>query len=240
MLAHHRRSVLLAAASVLAGVGVVLSVFQAFPVLGVQGASIGIAAIMPPLSGIILGPYAGALAVFVSGLIGSFIAPYNAPFGVLTFIPGVVGALSAGFLTEGKWVRSLAIFLAGIALFLLYPGSASYAHFVWFHLIGCVLLISPLHRIAVEGIRGGGTGRTTIAVAVVSLISTLSDQVSGSALAQVYFPLVLGFSIPAEIWQSVVFIYPVERLVITIIATIIGTGVVRALRSSGLTARKTI
>ena len=70
-----------------------------FPMFGTGGTfSIGLA--LAPLAGIMFGPWTGALTVAIGGIIGSFIAPHTAVFGIFTFLSDMSLTFAAGFMAR--------------------------------------------------------------------------------------------------------------------------------------------
>ncbi len=80
--------------TVFAALHVALSSLPYTITIGVSGA-ITLGVISAPLVGIILGPISGGLAILIGSVIGLFINPAGAIFGVLSFLPPTLGALSA-------------------------------------------------------------------------------------------------------------------------------------------------
>jgi hypothetical protein len=70
----------------------------------------------------------------------------------------------------------------------------------------------------------------------VFLVSTMAGQIAGSlAFEIIFWPAFIG-EIEAwrGIWSAVTWIYPIERIIISLLATIIGIPLLKALKSAKL------
>jgi len=228
----------LALMCVFAAVYSVLSAVSLFPVIGAVGRFITLAAVMAPLIGMMLGPYVGAAAVSIGGLIGWSITQTGA-FGFLSFVPGASTALCSGLLYNGKRSPSLALYVMLFLPMAFYPTIGSvwlYPYYLWFQLIGLIVLASPLSSRARKSMRNPGhLSKLGFGVGVISFATTLFGQIVGTLMFEVmYWPLLIP-QIEAwrTNWQMVTFTYPVERAIITLIAAVIGTPLIKALRTYG-------
>lgn len=229
--------------AILAALHIVLSVIPIFPFVTPFGAgSIAAAAITVPLFGILLGPILGPIAALIGGIIGSFLNPgASALFLGFGFLPGVVGALVAGLLAQ-KRLYPFSAYLATVIYavlvlgFLFFPPNKpfiSFLIFLWFHLIilcalAVTVLLPPIRKRVLE------SEIPWVRVFFIALCGTMSDQMTGSFFFQaVSAPIIFGGYLPAEIWLIIAVLYPIERIIITIAATIIGVVVIRALKDIG-------
>lgn len=229
---------------VLAGLHIILSFIPVFPIITPFGAGqIPASAITVPLFGIILGPVLGPIAALIGGILGGllFPGPTTYLFLGLGFIPGVVGAFIAGLLMK-KSLYPYSAYLATIIYavlvlgFLFFPPNTprdSFLMFLWLHLalvvvLAVTVLVIPIRKRILE------SEISWIWVSFISFCSTMSDQITGSFFFQaVIAPIAFGGYIPAEIWVIVAFIYPIERLIITIVSTLVGVAVLQAIREIG-------
>lgn len=216
----------------------VLSYWYLFPIIGAAGKFITMAVVTAPLIGIALGPWLSVAAVVFGGIIGSFIAQ-TGPFGAVSFVPGAAAALCSGLLYNGKrWVSAL-LYLALLLAFAFYPvvGPAwLHPHFVWLQLAGLALLVSPLQSKAAEFVqKRANLLEVSLGVGLVSFTATLFSHVVGSMMFEIlYWPIVFSEQdFWRSLWQTLTFVYPVERLIITLIAAIIGGPLFRALKAYG-------
>jgi len=217
----------------------VLSLVSLFPIIGAVGSFITLASIMAPLTGIILGPYIGAGAAAVGGFLGWSITQTGA-FGFLSFIPGASTAFASGLLVNGKRMESLAIYTVLFLMLAFYPsiGPAWLCPFyLWFQLIGLAVIVSPLTSLAVRSMRrNDNLADLSFGVGIVSLGSTLLGQMAGNVM----FELTRWPTIYPQIefwrtgqWQFLTFVYPVERLIITLVAMVVGAPLLKAIKAYG-------
>lgn len=217
----------------------VLSLVSLFPVIGAVGSFITLASIVAPLIGILLGPYVGAGAVVIGGFLGWSITQTGA-FGFLSFIPGASTAFVSGLLINGKRVQSVAIYTLLFLVLAFYPTIGPvwlYPFYLWFQLIGLVVIASPLTSLAVSSMNGNDTlARLGFGVGIISLASTLLGQIAGNLMFELtrwptIFPQVEFWR--TEQWQFLTFVYPVERLIITLVAVIVGAPSLKAVKAYG-------
>ncbi len=217
----------------------VLSLVPLSPIIGAVGAFITLASFMAPLIGIILGPYLGTVAVSIGGFLGWSIMQTGA-FSFISFLPGSTAALASGLLNSGKRVYVLILYSALFLLLAFYPTIGPvwlFPVYVWFQLIGLIILTSPLTHTAVAFVnKDNNVARLTAGIAIISLSSTLIGQMTGNLMFElIYYPRIFPQIESWRIgqWQALTFLYPAERLVITVLAAIIGTPVIRAIRAYG-------
>ena len=229
----------LALLSVFAALYAVLSLISLAPVIGDIGNSIKLAAILAPLFGMILGPYLGTIAVSLGGFLGWSIVQ-TGTFGVLSFVPGALTAAVAGFLYKDKRLLSIAVYSIVLVCQAFYPVIGPvwlFPYFLWFQLVGLVVLLSPLTSIAIKSTgRKNNLRQLSLAIGVISFVSTLAGQIAGSLMFEITrWPIIypqVEYWRTAQ-WQFLTFVYPVERGIITILALIIGIPLIRAVNAYG-------
>lgn len=217
----------------------VLSLVSLFPIIGAVGTFMTLASIMAPLIGVMLGPYGGAVAVSIGGFLGWSITRAGA-FDFLSFLPGANTALASGLLYNGK---RRYVFLMYSALFLLlafYPTIGPvwlYPYYVWFQSVGLIILASPLTPITTALTnKDNNAAKLTLGIGIISLLSTLIGQMTGSLMFElIYYPRFIPQIESWRVgqWQVLTFLYPAERLIITVLATVIGAPLIRAIRAYG-------
>lgn len=219
-----------------AAVIVVLS-FVPIPVsliLG-QGKPFPMSQAVYPLVGIMLGPWAGALAAGVGRLIGLASAPLTNT-GVFSIVVAVVVAATGGILVEKKgnhWIIPLFLW---VLAFSGYFGLASSrgiplslaVQSTWVNWLGAILWILPTRTLARDWIASKPLGRLTIGLALGSWIVNTSCYIVANALFYILFPL----TVPE--WQALTFLTPLEHLVRMVVGTALGVGVISGLRAIGL------
>jgi len=220
--------------AIFAALYAVLGYLPLFYIFGAYGQFITASLIIAPIIGIILGPVGGALAVAIGGLVGMAITG-NAPMGIFTFLPGTFDAVCTGLAFRGKWYISAIIFTAFIIAFAALPSIGDARYFVWFHAVALFLLLSPATTLATEYVKTFNAQKLVLGVGIFAFIGVLVDHIVGSLIYQsIIAPL------PPSIWEAVAFIYPVERLLVTIVAAIAGAAIIRGVKSTGLTIGEAI
>ncbi len=99
----------------------VASLLPAFPLIGGTGGTFSLGNAIIPLSGILFGPWAGAIAAGVGGFLGQLIAPSTVVFGPLQFILSIISAMAAGFAMQKKWLWPLLGMVVLTILFWIIP-----------------------------------------------------------------------------------------------------------------------
>jgi len=206
------------------------------PIIGLPGKAVTAAAITAPLIGIILGMYLGTLSTILGGLIGFFVG-FLSPS---SFVSGVIAALCAAMLYDGK--RGLCVFTYFSLLFLFgfYPFVGPiwlYLPLMWFQMAGFLVLISPIQSMATKNLSSNNNSRILSAFFIISLTSTLAGQIAGSFTFEVLSWPIFMADVNAwkAIWQATTFLYPVERIIIALGAAFIGAWLHRVLKSANLT-----
>jgi hypothetical protein len=201
------------------------SFIPAFPIVGLQGGAITLAAITAPIIGIILGPYLGMLSTFLGGIVGLFFAPTFFP---PSFVAGIVTAVFAGMLYANKRSISAFIYFSLLFFFGFYPFVGPvwlYAPLIWFQITGFLVLVSPLQSIALKNIRNSSNNSKLLsAFFIVFLTSTLAGQIAGSLTFElISWPIFIAdLNFWTGLWQLLTWLYPIERIIITLSATFVG------------------
>lgn len=206
------------------------------PIIGLPGKTITAAAIMAPIIGIMLGPFTGAFSTLFGGTIASFSGAFSPP----SLVSGVVTAFCSGMLCLHK--RSLCVFTYFSLLFLFgfYPFVGPfwlYPPFMWFHIVGFLILISPLQSKAIKNLKSESVSKLFQAFFITSLTSTLAGQIAGSLIFEVLaWPIFIAdVNGWRATWQFLTLLYPVERILIALMGTLIGTTLHKILKSANLT-----
>jgi len=224
-------------ACIFAALYAVFSSVSLFPVIGALGTFITLAVVLAPVIGMLLGPYVGALATSVGGFVGWTVTQSGA-FSFVSFIPGSFSALTAGLLINGERRVSAILYLIlflPMAFFPLIGPAWLFPLFLWFQLIGLVVLVSPVSAVASESLRADRIDKLTLGVGIIALVSALAGQVAGTLMYEVFFypfdPQIESWRTAQ--WQFLTFVYPVERIIIAVFATLVGVPLIRAVRSYG-------
>jgi hypothetical protein len=212
---------------------VVFGFLNISPIIGLPGRAVTAAAIVAPIIGVILGPYVGALSAFLGGVIGFFVGFFSPP----SLVSGVAAASCAGLTYAGKRMFSVLLYLSLLVVFAFYPtvGPAwLYPLSIWFQLTILVVLVSPLQSRATKGLSSNSNSKLLYTFFVTSLTSTMAGQVAGSlAFEATSWPILIpNVNVWVGIWQSAMFLYPIERIIIAVAATLIAAPLVRVLKSA--------
>lgn len=217
---------------------VIFSSWELFPIIGAEGKWINAAVVMAPLFGIILGPYLGVLAITIGGVAGTFFQLVGA-FGPLSFVPHAAAAFCSGMLTirrQNYCAVTYALFLFLLAFFPVVGPIWLWPFVIWLDLIGLIVLASPLQPKAVKAINETPDSlRLILGLATTCLTGTLFGHVVGSILFEaIYLQVNSSVEFWRTTWQGLTFVYPIERGLITLIATVIGTPMIKTLEKYGL------
>jgi hypothetical protein len=217
------------------------------PMIGLSN-TFSVADCLAPVYGILLGPYIGGASI----ILGTFMAMvYGKPviFLGLDFLPAFVNAVAIGFLMKKKWIPAIILNVALLAIFVVNPlttqlisipfGSQTIAvPFYWLHIIALAVLISPL------GYKSGSWVKTlrptfmAAGVAVLAFVGTMMQHLTGNILTEVVSTQITHTLTPQVlstiIWPSAFLLYPLERITLVILSTIVGVPLVKALKTSML------
>jgi hypothetical protein len=223
----------------------VLRLIPTVPMIGSSGSWFSVSDVIAPLYGIILGPYIGGLSI----MIGTFLAiamgrPVSFMF--LDFLPATVGAVSLGLLIKRKWMPVIALNIVLLVAFLIHPNTSVFVNvplssttiplpFAWLHIVALAVLVSPLGRKAAQWVSTLTATKVATGIAILVFIGTMTQHLMGNLLFETIMAQPIG-GIPVEgypdIWTSIFFVYPVERIILVIVATIIGTPLLRILKNT--------
>ena len=236
---------LIAILSIFTALYAVLRIIPTVPMIGSSGNWFSVSDVIAPLYGIILGPYIGGLSI----TIGTFLAmamgrPVSFMF--LDFLPATVGAVSLGLLIKRKWIPVIALNIVLLVAFLLHPNTSVFVNvpltsttiplpFAWLHIVALAILVSPLGRKAVQWVSTLTATKVAIGIAILVFMGTMMQHLMGNLLFETIMAQPIG-GIPVEgypdIWASIFFVYPVERIILVIVSTLIGTPLLRILKNT--------
>ena len=181
--------------------------------------------------GFFIGPFYGTIAVLIGSLIGTGIFNLGGILGpIVPILAPTAGAFAAGALRLGR-VRELAIvYLIAIIAYVVGPIGISGFVFIWLHLIAFViiviLLVPKIYNKLKESItfeKGRDLKLMPVAVFLFSFLALMTDHIVGNA-ATIYYFYYFGATDAATLltwWLPITFVYPVERLLATLILGII-------------------
>lgn len=227
----------LALAATFAAVYAILRAIPTFRMTGLQGASFSAGDLVLTSMAIILDPVSAVLAVIVGTFIGFTLR--SPIFLGLDFLPGMIHVLVVGFTIRKR--RGIAAALLGGVTFLwvIHPYSLLFPYpgipFIWLHAVALLALVSPFGS-KVAGILDRPIKATALAwmVAMLSFVGTMSQHITGGVL----FETVIGALAQqdpqtfGQIWIPIFWVYPIERTIVIIFSTLLGTAIVRAMRKT--------
>jgi hypothetical protein len=204
----------------------VVTLVPTFPIIG-TGATFSVSAALIPLAGIFFGPLAGAISAAIGAFVGQLIAPHTVFFGPLSFLIPTLGALCAGFAMVKRWyVPLFFLLLFGTTWYLVPLGrEAWWQPLIW--LLGVVACLIGWF-VASDWIGSKSRVKMFAGVFLAALAATMVDHAFGSLWALIQFQL------PAEVWLAAVFLAPVERILFSLGAAIIGVPLLIGLPKIGI------
>jgi hypothetical protein len=218
----------------------VLRIVPTFPMIGVSG-TFSASDVLAPLYGIILGPYVGGAGIIV-GTFLAFTLGRPIVFLGLDFLPATVGAIALGLLSQRRFRPVAAVFIMLLILFLVNPLTLLFVPlngaplpFNWLHFVALIVLISPVSRRAVDWIMAPSPRRLVLGLSILCFIGTMMQHITGGLLFESIFGLVLNtISVDAwpGVWSTVFYVYPFERLFLTLLAAVTGSAIITTLRFS--------
>jgi hypothetical protein len=233
-------------AATFAAVYATLKLVPISPWIGASGRVFTATEFVAPLLGIMLGPYAGSVAAVVGTFLGILFTGRMNFFG-LDFLPVMVNALVLGFLIRKRPLHSVLLYSALLVLFFVHPSTLHFVSvplptrrvevpFVWLHILAWLLLLSPLSRRSVGWISEQTVSKATGAAFILTLIGTTAQHLTGTLLfASMAVPLMGVTPETLEVaWVAVFYVYPVERFIIVLAATMVTVAVARVLKGTGL------
>lgn len=170
--------------AVFAALIVIATRLPGIPILGgmaAGGGQIELSTILYPLTGIVLGPWLGMIAVLVGNLI-AWIIPTSTIFGLLMIPAGSIAALIGGSLTrQGKWSNwklSATVLALLIAAWYITPTGRSIPLYPILHWTALGLLLLTREKIATLSRDTSRTGML-LGVGLCSFIATMGEHMFG-------------------------------------------------------------
>ena len=213
-------------------------VIPGIPVIGATQARISLSATLAPIYGFILGPYLGALVVLFANFMVWIIPPAGL-FGMFTIFSPVLSAFVAGALTEksGGWVLgavSMVILIS--AWYCTWVGRAAPC-VALLHLAALIVILLLRKRLA--NWFWNGKEMLCASVPLCSYAGFMADHMFGSLAFIVLAPIIMPEAISAlpVIFMGALPVTIAERVFMTIVASLIGSSVIFALRAGGYILR---
>jgi len=218
--------------------------FIPYSVLGMGGGFLTWGMVSAPIVGFLLGPFYGTISVLLGSFIGTGIFNLGGILGpiVPVFAP-TAGAFAAGALRTGRSRPLFVVFLIAVLGYVVSPIGIEAFIFIWLHLITLlivlVLMIPKVMNKLSEATtfeKGRNAMLMPIAIWLFSFAALMTDHIVGNTSSVFYFAYFLGWD-PATLvaaWIPITFVYPVERLVASIILAVVVIAVGEATVQTGL------
>ena len=214
----------------------IFSFWPLSPIIGVVGKSITMAAVMAPLVGVLLGPYLGATTAGLGGFVGASIVQ-GGSFNPISFLPGTAAAFCSGLLYNRKEKACILLYSAFLLALILYPPIGPiwlYPYFSWFQFAGLIVLVSPLRSKAINFTKNQQkSARLILGIFVICFIATMFAHIVGCIVFEITsWPLIFPqLDFWQSTWQFLTFVYPIERTIITTMATLIGLPLIKTFQA---------
>jgi hypothetical protein len=215
----------------------VLSFLPLNPLIGAVGKAITAATIIAPIIGILLEPYLSVSSTLLGGVIALAFSPF---FSVPSLVAGVVAALCAGLLFARRRLLSALLYGSLMILYGFHPFVGSVWLFpavMWLQVIGFLVLISPLQSMAIKYLHSDRSAKLSYSFIVTIFTATMASQIAGTLVFELmYWPAVWPDVAYWKyvVWPGLTFTYPVERAIITVIASLVGVALYKTLKSGNL------
>lgn len=221
----------------------IFSFWPLSPIFGVVGKSITMAAVMAPLVGVLLGPYLGAATAGLGGIVGASITQ-GGSFNPISFLPGTAAAFCSGLLYNRKEKACVLLYSAFLLTSILYPPVGPiwlYPYFAWFQFAGLVVLVSPLRSKAINFTKNQQRStKLILGISVICFIATMFAHIVGCIVFEITsWPLIFPqLDFWQSTWQFLTFVYPIERTIITAMATLIGLPLIKTFQAFRLKPKR--
>lgn len=198
-----------------------------FHLQGMEGAIISSVAAFGPLNGMLLGPYIGPLVSFF-GIMTHVITNTDHlgdnVFLLATPVFVMLSSLVAGLIITRREKPALYIYSSLIVLWYFFDIGREVFYLPWFHIVVLVSFITFYrkyqHKLMHVSVY------TFVLLFMGSLIAVLSDHMAGNITA------LLTMDLPVQLFESSIFTYPVERMILAFGAAFIMFILVAALQYS--------
>ncbi|MHC1605719.1 MAG: ECF transporter S component family protein [Candidatus Methanofastidiosia archaeon] len=209
---------------ILASLIIVCGFIELAPIVGATSYRFSLGSVAINIVSILLGPVFGGITTFVGSLAGQFLTGQGGPFPM--FVPATFGAVVTGLLVWGRFKEGVLLFGGVIVSWYLFPVGREVWYYPYLHIIAIVTLII-FHPIFKRWLNEDGK-KFFAAILVCCLSGLLCDQLVGSIIAM---PI---FNLSAAIYKAVLFIYPVERIVLAIISAVVAVPIIKAVSNTPL------
>ena len=218
--------------------------FIPYSVLGMGGGFLTWGMVSAPIVGFLLGPFYGTISVLAGSIIGTGVFNLGGVLGpIVPILAPTAGAFAAGALRKGRVRELFVVFLFATLLYLIGPIGIPALLFIWLHLITLgiitILLIPKLMNRLKESVtfeRGRNLPLMPVAIFLFSFIALMTDHIVGNTATVYFFHYFGSMDVPTLVgfWLPITFVYPIERVVASIILAAVVIAASEAIVQTGL------
>jgi uncharacterized membrane protein len=216
----------------------ILSAFVFFIIYPLPGTAVSITLSSILLNGLtapLLGPLNGCIAGFLFGWIGPFINP-STSIGPLTFLSPTLAALMSGLVLFNRWKEATLIFTAEVGIWFANPFSRYQLMpiITWgYWLALAFIIVPPIRKWIINSVISMNEKRLPIALWCLAWVArTGGDTITGNNIA--VWILGWGSRSMYPFWAPMTLYYAIADSLNCFAGAIIGSGVLLALRRSGI------
>ncbi|MGQ9759289.1 MAG: hypothetical protein ACUVQ5_01780 [Candidatus Methanomethylicaceae archaeon] len=214
--------------ALLAAIYAVISLIPGFPVIGMPGTDIKLTRSLEMVYGITLGPALGPLSAFLGGFVGRAVTGGGSAifFTPLAFVSSFMAAAMAKkeIIKMKGWLVSTALLGGIILVWYATPAGQSIPLYATPHIIGLGIILILRGRIT-ELLHSGSRRRLFVGILLSGYPSTMAGQMLGNLIFLALFNPVPAF------FMTVLPITIVERVIITLVAGIVGVPLLLAIKA---------
>src|SRR4030042_1313286 len=211
------------------------SIIPAYPILGTNASITFSSILLSSLTAPLLGPLFGTISGFIFGWLVPYVNPITS-IGILTFLAPTLAALMSGLFLFNRWKEATLILICQIAIWLAHP-------FAWYQLMPLIMwqyvpvfvfiVVPPIRKWIINSIVSVDPKRLPIALWCLAWIARIGgDVVTGNNIVA----WVVGWAGPDYYiyWAPLPLYYAVADSLNCLAGALIGTGVILALKRSGI------
>lgn len=190
--------------------------------------------ILSPLAGMLFGPLTGGFSMVIGNFV-DFTFGKPVVFDFLDFVPDTASAVLAGLVFTGRRKFALALPMVLVLWYSLDPLSINFVlvgglmvPFYWMHLLSVLVLGVAF----VFETKGRLNRLNPFYVGATMFASTMTGHIAGSIVFENVVARINDLLTADKIagaWYAIFFVYPPERILFTVLGTIVAVPVLRAL-----------
>jgi len=190
--------------------------------------------LVAPITGILIGPYAGFLSTLIGVTVGHFIYP-RGPYEFLFTLGAPIGAMVSGFMFRGKWKKVLLYYTMLLAIYFVTPVAWQLPLWgMWDVYVAYLLLLIVAVLMAKRGpwkLKCKGLICALATSAFTGLEADVLFRIFIFVPGQTYW-LFYGSTVEelVAIWGAGAIITPIKVVISTLVTTTVGLPLVRAFR----------